>query len=85
MRKRKKPTKTSVALERAGREIKENPPRVLASTARKFGPERAEKQRVAILLSKARQAGARIPQKPESKMSDKELDGAMKRGRKFRW
>ena len=44
-----------------GHELKVNPPRQLAKTRSKFGPERAEKQRRAILLSKARKAGARIP------------------------
>lgn len=45
----------------AGKEISENPPSQLAKTAAKFGPERAKKQRVAILLSKARKRGAKIP------------------------
>jgi len=44
-------------------EMKQNPPRVLARTARKYGPARAEQQRVAIGLNKARNAGARIPQR----------------------
>lgn len=43
-----------------GRELKDNPPSIVASTRRKFGPARANKQRVAILLSKARKAGASI-------------------------
>ncbi|HZM78491.1 MAG TPA: hypothetical protein VFC19_22420 [Candidatus Limnocylindrales bacterium] len=46
-------------LQRIGHELKQNPPRVLGKTARKFGRARAEKQRVAILLSKARRAGAK--------------------------
>ena len=44
-------------------EIKKNPPKVLAKTARKSGAGQAEKQRVAIGLSKARAAGAKIPEK----------------------
>lgn len=48
-------------LEAIGREMKENPPAVLNSTRRKFGVERSEKQRKAILLSKARAAGVNIP------------------------
>jgi hypothetical protein len=44
-------------------EIKKNPPAVLAKTAAKKGPAAANKQRVAIGLSKARRAGARIPKK----------------------
>ena len=55
--------KTREKLEAAGREIKENPPKILAHTKKKFGKERAEKQRKAILLSKARRAGANIPKK----------------------
>jgi hypothetical protein len=53
-------------LEGVGTEIKENPPKVLASTAQKFGPARAAKQKVAILLSKARRAGASIPKSSSS-------------------
>lgn len=49
--------------ESVGRELRDNPPKQLAKTARKFGSERAAKQRVAILLSKSRKAGARIPQR----------------------
>lgn len=48
-------------LHTVGREMKERPPRILSSTRRKFGPARAEAQRKAILLSKARKAGANIP------------------------
>ena len=40
-----------------GDEMKANPPAVLNSTRRKFGVDRSRKQRTAILLSKARQAG----------------------------
>jgi len=48
-------------LESVGREIKQNPPAILARTKRKFGPTRAAKQQTAILLNKARQAGASVP------------------------
>ena len=48
-------------LGRVGKELKENPPAILAKTRRKSGAKRAEAQRKAILLSKARKAGARIP------------------------
>lgn len=44
-------------LESIGKEMKENPPKQLAQTAKKFGVQRAEKQRVAILLSKGRKRG----------------------------
>lgn len=55
--------KTQRILHRVGTELKERPPSVLAKTRRKAGAARAEKQRVAILLSKARRRGARIPKK----------------------
>lgn len=48
-------------LEAIGRELKENPPSVIRATRRKFGVARAESQRKAILLSKARKAGVKIP------------------------
>lgn len=47
-------------LHEVGRELKHNPPKVLAKTARKKGAAMAEKQRVAILLSKARKRGAEV-------------------------
>ncbi len=55
--------KSKKILHRVGTELKENPPSVLAKTRRKFGAKRAEKQRVKILLEKARRRGARIPRK----------------------
>jgi hypothetical protein len=58
-------TKTEKTLQSASKELKENPPAILASTRRKFGSARAESQRRAILLSKARAKGAKIP-KPKS-------------------
>ena len=42
-----------------GKELKQNPPGMLAKTRRKKGPARAESQRVAILLNKARKQGAK--------------------------
>ena len=54
-------SKTSDILEDVGHELKSNPPSIVASTRRKFGPERARKQTVAILLSKSRRMGAKIP------------------------
>lgn len=44
-----------------GTEMKSTPPSQLARTTQKYGPARAKKQKVAILLSKARKAGAGIP------------------------
>ena len=48
------PMPSEAKLEAAGSEMKENPPSVLATTRRKFGAKRAEKQRVAIMFSKGR-------------------------------
>lgn len=43
-------------LQAAGEELKENPPAILKSNARKFGRTRQRQQRTAILLAKARKA-----------------------------
>lgn len=51
----------SPVIDAAFKEVTQNPPKVLASTAKKFGVERAKKQRVAIALNKARRAGAKLP------------------------
>jgi hypothetical protein len=45
----------------AFREVHANEPSIVGRTRSKFGAERAEKQRTAIALSKARAAGAQIP------------------------
>ena len=42
------------------RELKTNPPKVLAKTRRKKGAKAANRQRTAILLSKARSRGADV-------------------------
>lgn len=57
---------TAQIIERTGHEMKINPPKILVHTAAKFGAKRAEKQRKAILLNKARRRGAKI-KKPKSK------------------
>ncbi len=57
----KKETKSERIIHRVGTELKENPPRIVQQTRRKRGEKRAEAQRRAILLDKARRAGARIP------------------------
>ncbi len=54
-KKYKKPS--SKAIKAAGHEMKKNPPAILAKTAKKFGKEVAGKQKIAILLSKARKGG----------------------------
>ena len=40
-------------LKQAGHELKINPPKILAQTARKKGAAQANKQRIAIMFSKA--------------------------------
>ena len=57
------PTKTRRILEDVGHELKVNEPEIVGETRRKEGAEQAEKQRVAILLSKAKKRGARIPRR----------------------
>ncbi|KKM78336.1 hypothetical protein LCGC14_1360950 [marine sediment metagenome] len=52
--------KTKRILKSVGKELKKNPPSILAKTRRKKGKAVASKQRVAILLSKARKRGAKI-------------------------
>jgi len=42
-------------------EVSENEPAIVAKTRKKKGPAQARKQKVAIALSKARQAGAKVP------------------------
>ena len=61
--KKKVPPKDQKILRAAGHEMKVSPPKILKKTMRKKGAAQAEKQRVAILLSKARAAGADIPEK----------------------
>jgi len=50
----------AMILQSIGHELKHNPPKVLAKTRRKKGKAAAAKQRVAILLSKARERGANV-------------------------
>ncbi len=54
-------TRTARLLDSIGGELKRNPPADLAKTKRKSGAKRAAQQRTAILLSKAKAAGADIP------------------------
>jgi hypothetical protein len=53
--------KKRAILQSVGHELKSDPPRILAHTRKKFGAKQADKQRVAILLNKARKRGANIP------------------------
>lgn len=52
-------------LQAAGKEIKNNPPKILAKTKKKSGAKQANKQRVAILLSKARRGPKMPPPQPQ--------------------
>lgn len=52
--------RSSRILHGMAKEMKENPPSILAKTRKKKGKVAAEKQRTAILLSKARKAGANV-------------------------
>lgn len=56
---------TQRIIESVGKELKANPPAIVASTRRKFGPKRALNQQRAILLNKSRDMGARIPKPKE--------------------
>ena len=62
----KKTGSKKTILEKIGKEMKSNPPRVLAKTRAKAGPKAAAAQKTAILLNKARRAGAMI-KKPSRK------------------
>ena len=53
-------TRSARILSRIESELKDNPPSILAKTRAKQGKAAAEKQREAILLNKARKAGADI-------------------------
>jgi hypothetical protein len=55
-----KPKYPGQLLEKYGKEMKKNPPKILAKTAKKKGKKQAEKQRVAILLNKVRRAGGKV-------------------------
>lgn len=55
----KRKSKMQGRLKAAGHELKVNPPSVLAKTRKKSGAKQAEKQRVAIMFSKARRGGKR--------------------------
>lgn len=48
-------------LEGIGQELKFNPPAITEKTRAKYGNDKARKQRIAVLLSKARRAGLKTP------------------------
>jgi hypothetical protein len=62
--------KTKAKLQAAFHEIRENPPKILAKTRKKEGAAQANAQRVAIGLSKARAAGARVPAPPRGRLKN---------------
>jgi hypothetical protein len=55
-----KPTKSEKKVSAAFREVYADEPSVVAQTRKKQGPEAAQRQKVAIALSKARAAGALV-------------------------
>lgn len=56
-------SKSRALIDAAFREVKGSPPARVKQTKRTRGKAAARKQAVAIALSKARKAGARIPKK----------------------
>jgi Family of unknown function (DUF6496) len=54
-------TKSERKVSAAFREVNRNEPGIVAHTRAKYGSRRAAKQKVAIALSKARKAGAKVP------------------------
>lgn len=59
----KKETKSNKKVKAAFEEVYSNEPTVVEKTREKKGETQAKKQKVAIALSKARAAGAKIPKK----------------------
>ena len=57
-------SKSARKVTEAFREVYANEPAVVGDTRAKFGAKRAQRQKVAIALSKARRAGAKAPQGP---------------------
>jgi hypothetical protein len=72
-------TKAQKKVHAAFREVHEDEPGIVAHTREKYGKEAAEKQRVAIALSKAREAGAKIP-KQAKRNRDRESNPGPRRG-----
>ena len=62
----------------AFKEVKKDEPKIVDKTRKKEGEEVAKKQKVAIALSKARRAGARISKNPnESIKEEKDTDSSL--------
>jgi hypothetical protein len=56
-----KPTKSARKIQAAFHEVYQNEPAIVAKTRQAEGPAAAQRQKVAISLSKARAAGASMP------------------------
>lgn len=56
-------SKTRRLVKAAFHEVERDEPEVVGKTRAKFGEKRAERQKIAIALDKARRAGARIPRR----------------------
>lgn len=54
-------TRTQKILKSVGKELKLKEPEIVKKTRERLGPKRAMSQKIAILLSKSRKRGARIP------------------------
>jgi len=64
---KKTQSRKMMIMEGIGHEMKMNPPKILAKTRAKFGAKRAEAQRKAILLNKARRRGTKVKGAKKSK------------------
>jgi hypothetical protein len=62
-RRRRPETKSRRLVRAASSEVEANEPEIVGHTRRKFGPKRAERQKTAIKLDKARRRGAKIPKR----------------------
>ena len=60
--KKRPSTETQIVLNEVGAELQKNPPRIVNRTRAKYGRAAAQKQVVAIMLSKARRRGVKIKQ-----------------------
>ena len=74
----KKETETQKKVKAAFKEVKKDEPSIVTKTRKKEGEEAANKQKIAIALSKARKTGAKIPEKPtKESIEDKHVDSSL--------
>lgn len=74
----KKETRTQKKVKAAFKEVKKDEPSIVTKTRKKEGEEAANKQKIAIALSKARKTGAKIPEKPtKESIEDKHVDSSL--------